>query len=114
MVSISAKSTLCLYVEADDPPLADPIREELLASSSISVLLGLLDSRVNSTRTVKPVYSVGSWAGDQVGDIEKWKTKLDTSSTVATWAMNILEDILAGGERARNSAPLLVLTHLVP
>lgn len=76
----------------------DPVREVLMNADTISILLTLLDSRTNSSKSSTPIYVVGSWAVASSEMREDWETRIQMGSMILTWAVNILEDLLSGGK----------------
>ncbi len=76
---------------------ADPIRAELAKPDALDLFLSLLDSARSA-----PVYVVGSWASGQGGD--EGEERCQTGSMIATWAINILEDVLAKGTNSFTSS----------
>ncbi|GAA5933038.1 hypothetical protein JCM1841_003223 [Sporobolomyces salmonicolor] len=85
----------------------DPIRCELTKAEILCPLLALLDARP-SANNAAPVYVVGAWAADPSGDVEEWKERLELGSTIASWVMNILEDVL--GENKSDFPPSGILS----
>ncbi|GAA5878537.1 hypothetical protein JCM1840_005541 [Sporobolomyces johnsonii] len=85
----------------------DPIRRELTKAEILSPLLALLDARP-SANNAAPVYVVGAWAADPSGDVEEWKERLELGSTIASWVMNVLEDVL--GENKSDFPPSGILS----
>ncbi|GAA5936520.1 uncharacterized protein JCM15063_001909 [Sporobolomyces koalae] len=74
----------------------DPIRREVAKPESVRSLLSLVDNRPDS-RTAEPVYVVGMhYATVPVAmDVEEWQERLAIGEQIASWTMNILEDVLS-------------------
>ncbi|CEQ41387.1 SPOSA6832_03091, partial [Sporobolomyces salmonicolor] len=87
----------------------DPIRCELTKAEILCPLLALLDARP-SANNAAPVYVVGAWAADPSGDVEEWKERLELGSTIASWVMNILEDVLGESILSLSSILLSIFT----
>ncbi|KAK4705703.1 hypothetical protein P7C70_g506, partial [Phenoliferia sp. Uapishka_3] len=97
------------------PP--DPVREQLQNPAALSLLLSLVDARDSSTTSTKltrPVYVVNSWVGASEGeDEEEWKEKIQASSTIAGWAMNMLEDLLSADKNAFPPSGIVSLSSII-
>ncbi|GAA5872973.1 hypothetical protein JCM8547_003277 [Rhodosporidiobolus lusitaniae] len=72
----------------------DPVRRELTKSANLRSLIALLDSRTSACKTTAPIYTVGCWAVEPVGDVDEWEERLQVASMTISWGVNVLEDVL--------------------
>ncbi|BGP16884.1 hypothetical protein JCM10213v2_004892 [Rhodosporidiobolus nylandii] len=72
----------------------DPVRRELTKVSLLTPLLAIVDARTSAGKTTAPVYTAGCWAAEPVGDVEEWQERLQIASTIISWTVNVLEDVL--------------------
>lgn len=97
MVSICSRRDLYSLANFDCDTL-DPVREALMTSSTVEILLGLIDSRITPLKSSTPIYLVGSWAIAPLEKKKEWEKRIQMGSSIMTWAINILEDLLSGGK----------------
>ncbi|GAA6043604.1 hypothetical protein JCM8097_008283 [Rhodosporidiobolus ruineniae] len=100
----------------------DPVRRELATAPILRPLLALLDTRPYAGKTTAPIYSVGCWVGEPVGDVVEWEERLQIGQMVVGWVVNVLEDVLGeskadfppSGILSLSSALLSIYTHPTP
>lgn len=66
--------------------------------TTLSILLALIDSRTQSNKTCTPIYLIGSWVESPPTEKEEWEKRIQIGSSIMTWSMNIIEDLLIEGE----------------
>ncbi|GAA6003046.1 hypothetical protein JCM10207_001961 [Rhodosporidiobolus poonsookiae] len=88
----------------------DPVRRELTKREILRPLLALLDTRTSACKSTAPIYTVGCWAQSSVGDADEWEERLQIGSTVLSWVVNILEDVLAENKSDFPSSGVLSLS----
>jgi hypothetical protein len=81
---------------ADEFRCADPIKDVLRQTSSLEILLAVIDCNLENGRSVAPIYSPSSWI--QSSGTQALNQRLELGSTIVGWALNIISDVISQGK----------------
>ncbi|GAA5971141.1 hypothetical protein JCM11641_004159 [Rhodosporidiobolus odoratus] len=91
----------------------DPVRRELTKVEILTPLLAILDARTSAGKLTAPIYTCGCWASEPAGGVQEWEERLQISSTVISWTVNVLEDVLSESKASFPSSGILSLSSAV-